>query len=102
VVGGSKNKPMTHDQTVTDDAKPEVAAAPKEARKPDAIQVLATLSSCLVKDHPVVVKVHIAKHVPTITFVGDVDAQVKSCILGAAKKLSLPIESGDMALTLTK
>jgi len=83
------------DSPKNDDAKVEDA-------KPDAIHELANLSSCLVKDHPVTIKVHIAKHVPTITFVGNVDAQVKSCITSAAKKLSLPIESGDMALTLTK
>jgi len=92
VVGTSANEAMAHDKAVTDDAKPEVAP----------IQQLATLSACLVKDHPVKVKVHIAKHVPAITFIGDVDAKVKACITNAAKKLSLPIESGDMALTLTK
>jgi hypothetical protein len=63
---------------------------------------LKTLSSCVPAGSSVHIKAHIASHVPTISFVGDVDAAVQKCIRDAAPKLTIAIDSGDVDVTLTR
>jgi len=63
---------------------------------------LMTLSSCVPAGSSVHIKAHIASHVPTISFLGDVDAAVQKCIRAAAPKLTLAIDSGDVDVTLTR
>jgi hypothetical protein len=63
---------------------------------------LKTLSSCVPAGSSVHIKTHIASHVPTISFVGDVDAAVQKCIRDAAPKLTIAIDSGDVDVTLTR
>ncbi|MEP6860882.1 MAG: hypothetical protein ABJE66_09695 [Deltaproteobacteria bacterium] len=62
----------------------------------------AKLSTCVPAGGHVQVKIHVANHVPAITFAGDVDAAVKKCMTDAAKKLSIAVASGDLALTLRR
>jgi hypothetical protein len=68
----------------------------------DPIDPLSGLATCLPEGARLRIKVHVAKHVPAVTFVDAVDAKVKACITTAAKKLSLAVESGDLALTLRR
>jgi hypothetical protein len=63
---------------------------------------LKTLSSCVPAGSSVHIVAHIASHVPTITFVGDVDAAVQKCVRDAAPKLTIAIDSGDVNVTLTR
>jgi hypothetical protein len=88
---------------------PEPQPEPAKPKKPEAKSSVAASSStrggtnvadafttCVPKGTKVTLSVHIAHHVPSIKFLGDVDAKVKSCITAAAQKLELPIESGDI------
>jgi hypothetical protein len=63
---------------------------------------VGVFSACLAKGAKVTLKVHVANHVPSIKFVGTVDTKVRACITNAAKKLRLPIESGDLELDVTR
>lgn len=60
------------------------------------------LSECVPANSRVHVKIHVAKHVPAITFDADTDAAVKKCITDAATKLSIGVTSGDLSLTLRR
>ena len=69
---------------------------------PNPTAQLRALSSCMPAGSSVHIKAHIASHVPTISFVGDVDAAVQTCIRAAARKLTISIDSGDLDVTLTR
>ncbi len=63
---------------------------------------LQRLAVCLPAGAHVRLRVHVARHVPAVTFVNPVDAKVKTCITNAARKLSLVVASGELELTLTR
>jgi len=69
---------------------------------PNPTAQLRALSSCMPAGSSVHIKAHIASHVPTISFVGDVDAAVQKCIRAAARKLTISLDSGDLDVTLTR
>ncbi|MEO8842354.1 MAG: hypothetical protein ABI591_08870 [Kofleriaceae bacterium] len=78
--------------------------APKASRGAMASPTtqLQALASCVPAGSSVHIKAHIASHVPTISFVGEVDAAVQKCIRDAAPKLTLAIDAGDVDVTLTR
>ena len=88
----------------------EPAPADKEPQEPKAANAataspagsLDSLASCVPTGQTVKLAVHVANHVPAIKFVGHVDPTVAACITTAAKKLSLSVATGDLAVTLTK
>ncbi|MEO8550208.1 MAG: hypothetical protein ABI678_09540 [Kofleriaceae bacterium] len=72
----------------------------KQAPRPPS--TLTSLSTCLPAGTKLQIKVHIANHVPAITFATEPDPVVKQCITDAAKKMSLVVTSGDLELTLSR
>ncbi len=79
----------------------EGVAADKGTPAP-AIDPLQSLASCLQAGSTITLKIHVANHVPAVSFVGAVDPTVQTCITTAAKKLVLSVESGDMQVSLKK
>jgi hypothetical protein len=73
-----------------------------ESNGPLTADMFVKLSTCVPAGSRVEVKIHVAKHVPAITFEGDADAAVKQCITDAANKLTLAVASGDVVLTLRR
>lgn len=76
--------------------------SPSRGAALDPTTALKSLSSCVPAGSSVHIKAHIARHVPTISFVGDVDAAVQKCIRDAAPKLTIAIDAGDVDVTLTR
>ena len=99
--------PVTHDSAapggglVTGGASGGGGAAGDSASTLTA-DMFAKLSACVPENSRIHVKIHVAKHVPAITFDADTDATVKKCITDAATKLSIAVVSGDISLTLRR
>ncbi|MEO6774543.1 MAG: hypothetical protein ABI467_16240 [Kofleriaceae bacterium] len=62
--------------------------------------MFAKLTACVPAGSHVHVKIHVANHVPAITFDDGTEPAVERCLTAAAAKLSLAVATGELSLTL--